>query len=1562
MDLRKKAYKINLITAITIFVVLLLSFSIAIYNTREKADAFYVSDIASYSTNLEELTVEGYESGGKVFNGKILQKLFNQISGIEGVSYETIKNMSTKTSENFRTSNKNSDITVMIGGIKWTATYFSHNTSGEPILTLWQANSSYATSGNSYEATAAAGNFPSNMYGSGSMRAVILNNGGKYAQSYSESAMSGTATQSATNTWAKFTMESGVSGSLAQFIEVPKNIDWQLHQDSPYNNDSLTSGSTGGSSGSYFGKTGYAGWENDKIWLPSCMEVYNGGLWATSVYQRRNDAVNTANQYQWLRSAYSNNFSSLLVLSSVGGESADPVAKSHTVRPAFHLNLAKVYNNSTAQAPETVGEKIKYHNGSELSFVLTGVDSGKVDISYVTQGLDGAVPTATYDLENGKYTLKASDVGKYTVTITPKNQECWMDGTTAAKEFVFYIKYKVNELSINGMRDRVYNGEVQAFELADYDSTKMDIKWQSVDGLEFDTSGADPAFKVKTVKKYAVDIELINKELMEWNTGGSETKTVNIEITKRPLIITAYNPNGEWSWANGEKKTVSITDNRCKNDEVLNYKFGYIRPGETQPVSLTSTNSGNKTTSVNLPGLPNGEYVFSIELEDSGDGYNYDLDISVPKKFTVTDKEINLTVDDIKWQYTNSKYDGGKTQSVGKWDNTTVVELNYTGADFIFSIDASELASKGVKVKDYVTATGKVVGNYSTTVNLEKLNSASSLLTPSFTINWKISQGKYDLSEVIWDYLIEFEYTGNSQTVKLKNLPEGLSVTDGAYRGNKEKNVCVGGNYTASFTGFTNSDTNFITPIKGDDTTYIYNGDGDFPWSLDWKIVKAKLNLSWENKVMSDINGNTFSLPQVSADFADKIDRYIYYKDDGNGGKGEQVALEDIIVSDKAEYYWVEVELGSGFSDNYEITQTSNPQPFTVGSNNEVVEVEMSKTQFTYDGKAHGVELSVKSGNFDVNKIVKVYYNGSVSEENKLEGAPTDAGDYILQMSLSATDSEDYYLNKTQIAFSIEKAKIVAEWNTDGSVPVINNLDETLKGIVGYIYYDSEGNELADGAELEQGKTYKVKAIIKEEYKGNYEFVGEDGETVLENPTATADKEFTVGAGSNGNNGGGIGGIAGIEDIENLLKELPLWQLIVSGVSLILIIAFLAKTGSCESRRRRARKKEEKYTSVYASGVFLGLSFAGWTATACSMAALAVASLVIMIIAMRRCRIAEDDLDDAKEEYEKNRSDFDRKGRDEDLKMLLMHMLGNNQGGAQPAYDVDGIRGIISDTVTAMLPNVQQYLPQQASSNDEVIRRLVDNQEMIMRTLAERPIEKIVEREVAATSANDDTIQKLVEGQEMIMRRLAELNTEKEDVKEKIVEKIVEVPVEKIVEKEVKVEVPVEVEKIVEKEVRVEVPVEKVIEKVVEKEVKVSAPTKAPKEKAPRLTLDEAYEKLTKQQKKFFDGLREYAMIKDKCKEKKSTYFIVLGQSSVNPLIKLTIKKDTTVALFKMEDEYMKDIRRDAGSEGTKVKVKETEVIIDDTQAYATAKKMIDLREDQIERYAEYLKEQKAMR
>ncbi|MDE7079682.1 MAG: hypothetical protein K2O95_06175, partial [Clostridia bacterium] len=354
--------------------------------------------------------------------------------------------------------------------------------------------------------------------------------------------------------------------------------------------------------------------------------------------------------------------------------------------------------------------------------------------------------------------------------------------------------------------------------------------------------------------------------------------------------------------------------------------------------------------------------------------------------------------------------------------------------------------------------------------------------------------------------------------------------------------------------------------------------------------------------------------------------------------------------------------------------------------------------------------------------------------------------------------------------------------------------------------------------------------------------------------------------------------------------------------------------------------------------------------------------------------------------------------------MMFMRMMGGNtNGGAQGGYayaqqpmlGTEEMRGMINEVVTALLPGVQQMLPQQASTNDELVQKLVEQnvhneeiiknlaqgQEKLMKKLEkQQPVERVIEKEVAATSVNEETILKVVSHSEQNDETIKQLLKNQETLMEKILQLSANQQpnepqvIEKIVEKEVKVEVPVEVEKVVEKVV--EVPVEKIIEKevvkevpievekVVEKIVEIPAAKPAPKAKvaAPRLTLDEAYEKLSAKQKKFFDTLKAYAMSKDKCKEKKSTYYILLGQSSVNPLVKLTIKKDTTVALFKMEDEFMKDIRRNATNDGTKVKVKETELIVGDAQALATAKEMVDLREDQIERYNEYLKEQRAMK
>ena len=270
-----------------------------------------------------------------------------------------------------------------------------------------------------------------------------------------------------------------------------------------------------------------------------------------------------------------------------------------------------------------------------------------------------------------------------------------------------------------------------------------------------------------------------------------------------------------------------------------------------------------------------------------------------------------------------------------------------------------------------------------------------------------------------------------------------------------------------------------------------------------------------------------------------------------------------------------------------------------------------------------------------------------------------------------------------------------------------------------------------------------------------------------------------------------------LDEILEKLKEIPMWQLTASIISIILILIFASKGfGYLSKSKQNKRMAESKYKTYYA-GAFLGLAAAGWTAVACVLMALAVLSIVFMIIAKSKYNKSLIYAEELRDEYERNKADIeDRKReeearkRDENMQMMLMSMMGGNvgvggnmgqgvpQGGyayAQSGISADEIKCIVSETVAALLPGMQQMLPQQASTND-------------------------------------DAIKTLIEGQRVIIEKLASQSTSQPQIIEK------EVPVEKIVEKVV--EVPVEVEKIVEKEVKVEVPVKKVVKKVVEKEVK----------------------------------------------------------------------------------------------------------------------------------------------
>ncbi|MCX4363382.1 MAG: hypothetical protein OSJ74_08375, partial [Clostridia bacterium] len=443
---------------------------------------------------------------------------------------------------------------------------------------------------------------------------------------------------------------------------------------------------------------------------------------------------------------------------------------------------------------------------------------------------------------------------------------------------------------------------------------------------------------------------------------------------------------------------------------------------------------------------------------------------------------------------------------------------------------------------------------------------------------------------------------------------------------------------------------------------------------------------------------------------------------------------------------------------------------------------------------------------------------------------PTDKGIYTVV--IKSNKASVVLSGKTQYTFEIIAATIAKEWNKDAK-PYVLNLKYGQIGGVEYEIRDAEGN-VVEYSELQAGNSYEIRAKIKESERNNYSFKDGTYETDWERFELKAEDMGSLADPNDPNNpnypqkdedeepsnpenppsgdasGNPIGG-GTLDEILEKLKELPIWQIITGSISIIFIIVFLSKTASYEGKRKKLNKKAEKFETVYAAAPFLGLAVSGWTAIACVLMGLAVASLVIMLIAKSRYNKAEESFEEAKEEYQANKAEEERKRRDDDMQMMFMRMMGSQGAnmGAQPqgAYmggygiGTEDIRGIISETVTALLPGVQQLLPQQASSNDDVIKSLVEEQKAmreVMQKLADKSTEKVYEREVAVASAvNEETVRQLIDknderfaqmmkNQEALISKLLERDNAPQVVAavqptEKIVEKIVEVPVEKIV-------------------------------------------------------------------------------------------------------------------------------------------------------------------------------------
>ncbi len=389
---------------------------------------------------------------GSGINKDTANELFKMLGNSSTADYNTLQSSVTSSSPKSAgvlrgyTYGKNSgqSIVVRLGGLDWIVTYLSVSDidsdcdgNNDIIATLWLTNNvQEAWSGRNesvglyygfvngglyadWSADWIDGNspsgytYPSSMYATSYMAAVVLNNGGVCATSTSSimEASTDSSGYGVNNPFYSFTTPVSATKHLADFIVTPNNVSWQktiqdkslMNSSYNYNNDSLSN--TGGTYYSdaynYGSKTNYADWGDDYLWLPSLNETgYSDsydGIWETITSERmtydgstdnvgattlgtsNSNESSTACNFAWIRSAnyYDSRFAS--PLSTWGSLGSGPVYSSLAVRPALHLNLKSVYNDGPLDLWDYNNKSFDSKYSKLFMQSLTSDGSGKLD-------------------------------------------------------------------------------------------------------------------------------------------------------------------------------------------------------------------------------------------------------------------------------------------------------------------------------------------------------------------------------------------------------------------------------------------------------------------------------------------------------------------------------------------------------------------------------------------------------------------------------------------------------------------------------------------------------------------------------------------------------------------------------------------------------------------------------------------------------------------------------------------------------------------------------------------------------------------------------------------------------------------------------------------------------------------------------------------------------------------------------------------------------------------------------------------------------------------------------
>lgn len=236
---------------------------------------------------------------------------------------------------------------------------------------------------------------------------------------------------------------------------------------------------------------------------------------------------------------------------------------------------------------------------------------------------------------------------------------------------------------------------------------------------------------------------------------------------------------------------------------------------------------GNAKT-VRLVGLPKGV----IAAYDGNNGF-FAGDYTARAVFAVDDaRNYNIPEEmEFRWEIKKASYD----MSSVVWDYTN--PFVYDGSEKIVSllnlpdgITVSYSGSRGTDAGDYCAKAVFTVD----TVNYE--------LPGERSCRWSVEKADVDVSMVRWDYDNPFEYDGNTKTVRLTGVPEGIAVE---YSGNT---AIAAGSYKAEAVLTAEDYGNYNNPPMQACSWEIEKADFDMS-NVSWNYEEAFVYDGWIKEI-----------------------------------------------------------------------------------------------------------------------------------------------------------------------------------------------------------------------------------------------------------------------------------------------------------------------------------------------------------------------------------------------------------------------------------------------------------------------------------------------------------------------------------------------------------------------------------------------------------------------------------------------------------------------------------------------------------------------------------------